>query len=121
MNRPPQCIRHRASKIYTQLPFVDIEVHVQWFKIYFAFVDIPAHVQLMAEVHVASIHKLWQCTCGAWNLEEQEACPWKGNCKKKKQIPIAEYGDGVPVQHDESAVPLKEDNDEHIKKKIKVK
>jgi len=77
------------------LPFVDIEVHVQWFKIYFAFVDIPAHVQLMAEVHVAPIHKLWQCTCGAWNLEEQATCPWKGNCKKKKQIPIAEYGDGA--------------------------
>ena len=29
-------------------------------------------------------------------------------------IPIAEHGDGVPLQHDESAVPLKEDNDEHI-------
>ena len=80
-----------------------------------------ARAIIMADVHIASISKLWRCTCGAWNLEEQDACPWKGNCKKKKQIPIAEYGDGVPVQHDESAVPLKEDNDEHIEKKIKVK
>ncbi len=47
--------------------------------------------------------------------------PMERKLQKKKQIPIAEYGDGVPVQHDESAVPLKDDNDEHIKKKIKVK
>jgi hypothetical protein len=87
-----------------------------------AFVDIPVHVQLMVEAtEDDDLPKLWQCTCGAWNLEEQDACPWKGNSKKKKQIPIAEYGDGVPWHHDESAVPLKDENDEHIKKKIKVK
>ena len=69
----------------------------------------------------------WQCSCGAWNPDEQDACSyiplWKGSkaMQMKKQIPIAEYGDGVPWHHDESAVPLKEDNDEKIKKKIKVK
>ena len=74
---------------------------------------------------ITQVQLPWQCSCGAWNPNEQQACrnmkPWPGPRKQKKQmkIPIAEYGDGVPWHHDESAVPLKEDNDEHIKKKIK--
>ena len=75
---------------------------------------------------ITKVQLPWQCSCGAWNPDEQQACrnmkPWPGPRKQKKQmkIPIAEYGDGVPWHH-ESAVPLKEDNDEKIEKKIKVK
>ena len=56
----------------------------------------------------------WQCSCGAWNPDGDPCAyiqPWKGKGNNKRQIPIAECGDGVPLSE--------EDNDEQIKKKIK--